>query len=345
MAFKQYTKCVAPEDFLDLSPENWVGKVLIGQGILALLAIVGLAIAAALTPLSSKPAILVAIVLVLEIIAFLTWWLEGRLICLDEEDRNCAIIGRVQSHGLSDSFKGGDDDYTMNLLLAAGQDHLLATNVKITNIGRGYTTKEKYLTQLHCEFEGDGIYQIREHMYVILALLTAAFYLPWPLDLILSLLALAFGFLGGIRDFRSPSEAADPGNPLDVNENLGTLSGGDLVVVKGEWIYDSLHAGWHEIHPVRHCEIIIERENLRDAAGNPIEDADLDWSDYVVTNPGTNQPVDFTDPTSAESYRQVWCGLIRDAEQPEEEGSRDDPRNDWVLHPLVDGCKPPIIIT
>ena len=125
MAYKQYTKCVAPGSFVDLSPENWVGLVLIGQGVLALLAIVTLAVIAALSPLSSKPAILVAIILVGEIIAFLTWWLEGRLICLNEEERNCAIIGRVKSHGLASSFKGGDDDYTMNLILAAGQEHLL----------------------------------------------------------------------------------------------------------------------------------------------------------------------------------------------------------------------------
>lgn len=338
MSFKQYTKCVEPGDFLDLSPGSWVGKLLIGEGILALLAVVGLAIAAAVSPLTSKPAILVAFLLVLQIIAFLTWWLEGRLICLDEAERNCAIIGRVVSHGLSDDFKGGDDDYTMNLLLAPGQEHLLAVNSKITSLGRGYDTREKYVAQLHCEFEGDGIYRLREYLYVIAALLAAAFYLPWPLDFILAMLALLIGFLG-LRHFQPPSEAPDPGNPLDVNPNLGTLSGGDLVVVKGEWIYDSLHAGWHEIHPVRHCEIILEAENIAVP-----EDETLDWVHYVVIDETTGLPVDFTDPASVESYRQVWCGKIRDGEQAEEDGSRDDPGNGWTIHPLVDGCKPPVII-
>ena len=109
MAFQQYTKCIEPGSFIDLSPESWVGKLLIAQGALVLIGIVVLAIVAALTPMSSKPAILVAILLVTEIISFLTWWLEGRLICLNEAERNCAIIGRVQSKGLSDDFKGGDD--------------------------------------------------------------------------------------------------------------------------------------------------------------------------------------------------------------------------------------------
>jgi hypothetical protein len=339
MAFQQYTQCVEPGSFIDLSPESWVGKLFIVQGALVLLGVVGLAIAAALTPMSSKPAILLAIVLVLEIIAFLTWWLEGRLICLNEAERNCAIIGRVTSASLSDAFKGGDDDFTMNLLLAPGQDHLLAINPKIINIGRGYTTKEKYLTQLHCEFEGDGIYQIREYMYVILALLTLAFYLPWPLDLIVSALAFLIGLFGAIKDFRSPANAPNPGNPLDVDENLGTLNGGDLVVVKGEWIYDSLHAGWHEIHPVRHCEIILEAHDIFVPEGET-----LDWPHYRVFNPATGVAVDFTSASSVESYRQVWCGLIRDGENAEEGGSRDDPKNGWEIHPLVDGCKPPIII-
>ncbi len=338
MAFKQYTKCVDPGSFTDASPNGWVGKLFIAGGVLALLAVVTLAIVAAATPLSSKPAILTAIGLVLAIIAFLTWWLEGRLICLDEADRNCAIIGRVQSHGLSDKFKGGDDDFTMNLLLAPGQEYLTDVNVKITNIGRGYTTREHYRDELHCEFEGDGIYQLREYMYVILALLTLAFYLPWPADFILAMIALLIGLIGGIRDFRAPSQAPNPGNPLDVSKDLATLTRGDLVVVKGEWIYDSLHAGWNEIHPVRHCEIIKEREEI------DVPDADLDWSDYVVFDPTTGTTVDFTNAASVESYRQYLCGMIKDAEEAEEGGSRDDPRNDWGVHPLVDGCKPPIII-
>lgn len=338
MAYQQYTKCVEPGDFVDMSPENWVGKVLIGAGIVQLLAIVGLAIAAAASPLTSKPAILLAFILVMEIIAFLSWWLEGRLICLNEADRNCAIIGRVKSHGLSDAFKGGDDDYTMNLVLAPGQEHLLEINPKITGIGRGYTTREHYTKELHCEFEGDGIHKLREYLYVIAAMLALAFYLPWPADFILSMLAFLIAIVGAILHFRSPSHASDPGNPLDVNPNLGSLSGGDLVVIKGEWIYDSLHAGWHEIHPVRHCEIIIERENI------DVSDADLGFDDYIVPNPVTGLPMNLEDPVNVELYRQKWCGMIKDGEKAEEEGSRDDPKLDWTIHPLVDGCTPPVII-
>ena len=339
MAYKQYTKCVQPKDFTDASPESWLGKLIIGIGILQVLSIIVLAVLAAATPVSSKPAILLALMLVLEIIAFLTWWLEGRLICLNEEEKNCAIIGRVYSNQLASTFKGGDDDYSMNIILAPGQEHLTAINPKITAIGRGYTSKESYFIKLHCEFEGDGMVKIKEYLYVIAALLTAAYYMPWPMDLILSSLALVIGLIGGYFHFRSPSNASDPGNPLDVNTNLGTLTPGDLVVVKGEWVYDSLHDGWNEIHPVRHCEIVIERHNLDIPA-----DQEPEWSDYLVCNPVTKANMTLDDPQNVKLYRDVWCGLIRDCEEVEYEGSRTNPQNDWHLHPLVDGCKPPDLI-
>lgn len=338
MAYQQFTKCVQPEDFTDLSPENLAGKAIIGLGIVSVLAIIGLAIAAAVSPLTSKPAIAAALFLVLSIIGYLTWWLNGRLICLNESDRNCAIIGRINGHGLSDSFKGGDDDYTMNLDLALGQEYLFSENSKITAIGRGYTTKEKYITMLHCEFEGNGIYKIREYLINIAGWLTLALLIPWPVDLMLAILAFLIAILGGLDSFRSPSAAADPGNPLDVNPNLGPLNNGDLVVVKGEWIYDSLHAGWNEIHPVRHCEILIRRESIA------VSDEDLSWDDYIVFNPETSQPMALNTPENVELYRQFLCGAIRDAENAEEGGSREDPKNDWVIHPLIDGCKPEEVI-
>ena len=77
MAYKQYTKCVEPKNFVDLSTESWVGWVLIGAGVAQLLAIVTVAVIAALLPLTSKPAILMAFLLVMQIIAYLTWWLEA----------------------------------------------------------------------------------------------------------------------------------------------------------------------------------------------------------------------------------------------------------------------------
>jgi len=34
------------------------------------------------------------------------------------------------------------------------------------------------------------------------------------------------------------------------------MARGDIVVVKGDWVYDSLHPEWNEIHAVHDCQII-----------------------------------------------------------------------------------------
>jgi hypothetical protein len=39
----------------------------------------------------------------------------------------------------------------------------------------------------------------------------------------------------------------------------------------------------------------------------------------------------------------MWCLAIRQAEDAEGGGSRDDPVNNWVVHPLIDGCRTVII--
>jgi hypothetical protein len=56
------------------------------------------------------------------------------------------------------------------------------------------------------------------------------------------------------------------GSPTDVDPSLGDLqpikldpntdkplAGADIVYVRGTWVYDSLHEGWNEIHPVKVC--------------------------------------------------------------------------------------------
>ncbi|MEA2959357.1 MAG: hypothetical protein QOJ58_5192 [Alphaproteobacteria bacterium] len=39
-----------------------------------------------------------------------------------------------------------------------------------------------------------------------------------------------------------------------------------------------------------------------------------------------------------------WCRAIGDAKGAEDGGNRDDPAHGWVIHPLVDGCTPVIIV-
>lgn len=274
----------------------------------------------------------------------------GRLICLNEADRNCAIIGMVRGHGPSDpKSKSGDNDYTMNILLAPGptnyeqtreayqiplQGHLIQENASILSISRGYANDEgheKYFKSLHCEFEGSGIHDLLLQLYTLVPLLAVALIFPPPFSWIIAILAFLIALFYYLSAVLAGKGAPGSGNPLDIDPSLGTLSGSDVVVVKGEWIYDSLHKGWNEIHPVRACQII-----------GFLKEGDTNWT---VCDRDTGEAL-FTLDTAerVEAFQSAWCGAIQDAEQAEEGGSRENPEHDWSIHPGIDGCVPAVVV-
>lgn len=107
----------------------------------------------------------------------------------------------------------------------------------------------------------------------------------------------------------------DTGHPSDVNAELTELHtndatgrGADLLVIKGTWVYDSLHDGWNEIHP------ILQAQRIGTWSGS--------WG------------------VDAAGWRNGWCRALATAADPltVEQQGRDE--NQWVVHPSVDGCKP-----
>ena len=111
MAAKQYTECVQPDDYVDLS-----GTAVGFRNILILL-LSGLFTAWLIAIFVGGPPYLIgAIALFTTIVIYLTWWLHGRLICLGRE----CLVGVVTGAGPSDpAEKGGDNDFTMGLSFAA----------------------------------------------------------------------------------------------------------------------------------------------------------------------------------------------------------------------------------
>ena len=206
------------------------------------------------------------------------------------------------------------------------QGHLVAENAKILNINKHYPDR-KYVKFLHCEFEGSGIHDRLNALYGIVATLLAALLIPgfWIVSIILGLL-LIFG--KGI--FGSKGQPGS-GTPLDVGVNPGSLDGGAVVVVTGSWIYDSGHGGWNEIHPITACQVI----------GYLGPDG---WKGFVYTDEDTQLKFTLDTVDNVVRFREFWCGMLKGAQDAEDAGNRDDPVNDWVIHPLVDGCKPPPII-
>jgi hypothetical protein len=104
----------------------------------------------------------------------------------------------------------------------------------------------------------------------------------------------------------------------------GDLAKGDLVLIRGRWVYDAGHAGWNELHAVKHVQKLNTPSDC-DWAG--FDDVYKRWCDRVSETPphtpaGGAKPAGMTPEQTA-----VYDAQAR-------------PENRWILHPAVDGCTP-----
>jgi hypothetical protein len=348
MAFRQYTTCVKPDKFVNVSVTY---RILTG--------LVAAILAGLVTFVTSPVGVAIGyglIVLLIALISFLYWWLNGRLICLSEEEK-CIIgvvLGRPSVQPLK---KAGDDDASINVVLAPSpvnldpklriedtiadpkevywnnpiQGAIVTPQDSVLALGRGYVSDaehDHYLKAIHSEFEGSGIDNLLKWAVAVLAILIAAMILSaipglgW-LGLILKILAALIALIAAYVGLFDP---LNPGDPNDVNPNIGELARGDIVVIKGDWVYDSLHDGWNEIHAIHACQKI----GIFDLANPKV------WPALF-----NGMPIDT--PDAVKAARDFWCDEIRKAEDAEDGGNRDDPAQNWVVHPLVDGCRTTII--
>ena len=366
MAFRQYTSCIKPANFSDTFAGHEGLIVTLIVGVLYLLSLVAAAI--------WNPAFIVlAIGGISYLIVYLEWWLHGRLICLSEEDE-CIIGVALGKPSVKAKEKGGDNDASFNVALApstvdltaakdpnsddefstrlpepkehywenAGdptignklQGKIIEPNPQVIAVGRGYVSDEghvRYLKSIHCEFEGSGIKDLLDWAYATLALLLliAALSAFPGLGLFLTLLALLLSLLGVGAALGG---GLNPGDPQDVLGNMGTIVSTNIVVLKGNWVYDSLHDGWNEIHAIHACQVIGQMPDGKT------------WPAEIDTPHGFTDKLGLDTPEKVERAIGVWCLAISQAEDAEEDGNRDDPQNNWVLHPLVDGCSRDIIL-
>jgi hypothetical protein len=350
MAYRQYTDCVKPSNYIDLG-FTYLVAVGLESGL------IGGLFAAGLGGTAGEITIAVLIGVDVVLISFFYWWLNGRLICL--EGGNCVVIGMVCRPPSIETFgKAGDNDASIFVLLAGGgpgspymppqdenpqrpvsdythppQGNMLTAQPAITAIGRGYSDQEngKYLKSLHCEFEGSGIKDALEWAILLLALLIALLVLLiiggpiiaafiWLLQLLLGLT-----FITAL--WSTLAQPFDPGNPDDADfVNYGTLGEGDIVVIQGRWIYDALHIGWNEIHAIHACQRLTTKL-LTDS-----------W-------PVLSGIYDLSDTGDVTKLMSKWCDILKQSTDAEEGGNRTDPANHWIVHPLLDGCDSgPIIV-
>jgi len=343
--FRKFTECINPKDFAGIPYNFGLIGVLVAAVLFALLG---------LTNLVTVPIAIAAVIL---LIAGAHYYLYQRLLCLGGGIQTAigvvnavtrASIGRT----LFDKF--GDDDATMGIFLSPGptdfdsdpdvywntsQGFLIKPNDAVVNVGLSYPTSGKdlrYVKHLHCEFEGSGIYEFLQWLKLVLAILLAILALlllaPGLSDLLilfLKLLALLFGGFG-LANFFLPGVEGDP---TDVNPDLKDLKKGDIVMVSGDWIYDSGHAGWNEIHAVHACQRLSGSDGVILAKLNP----DGTWPDDIGGGLGL-------DPAHLPVTLAGWKAAIADATTAINGGSQADPANNWILHPTIDGCKSTIIL-
>lgn len=366
MAYRELTRCVHPDAFVDLGA-NFNGWRRLGfTGLAEFILLVPLALFAGTLP--------VLIALLIQIIIFLKWWLYGRLICLGSGEDVCLIGAVKKKRKPAPKKKGGDDDATMDVYLADGpvtsqvngvfrpkedffngpQGHLLKHQTSVTNIGRGYAEDEGHydrFSALHCEFEGEGMRNLLAWADATLLLLLAALVLPPPFSYIVLALAALISLFAGLNNWLDLGPL-DLGEDGDDNPNTGVLKNGDVIMMKGRWIYDSLHDGWNEIHAIHHCQIIgrmsvevdgrssallstTSPENVTPSSSENLTNAEI-WGTVTGSPPLHGNNLD--------NMIKQWCSAATEADKAEKEGSRDDPKNDWFIHPLVDGCSEPVVI-
>jgi len=117
-------------------------------------------------------------------------------------------------------------------------------------------------------------------------------------------------------------------------DGAGSLARGDAVIIRGRWRYDAGHSGWNELHPVLSVQKI---SNPTVLDGPFFKDAVAKWCRLTGEVPPGTQPKGGTTAGPGGPAPKPQ-GMT-----PEQEvvwTSQQQPDNQWVFHPFVDGCEP-----
>ncbi|MDK3074720.1 hypothetical protein QO034_16635 [Sedimentitalea sp. JM2-8] len=282
----------------------------------------------------------------------------GKLICLE---KGVCAIGRVAAVHPVGADKSGfekmDDDFTFDLILAphaanetksemiasdSNQGRFIADQTAVTGLGLGYVgdsvafpaiNPDGHKTEiLHAEIKGCRVHDVCIVLKVmsvptaIAASICAVPVLGW-IGCLLALLAVLIvtAIIGGIvwaaTHNGALSDVMDPASgdlvPADDEGN-----GGDVVLIRGDWVYDAGHSGWNEFHPIRHAQKIV------------IDDK------FMGTGKAS---ADLVAAFKREVY-DPWCSEVGKSEDPLVVVEQGKPGNGWQIHPSIDGCEEPPVI-
>jgi hypothetical protein len=192
---------------------------------------------------------------------------------------------------------------------------------------------------LHCEFEGSRIYDVlnainafsfggkwckKNWLFKLLCKILLALFAPAALAAALAAWASASG--GSQKD-----ALVDPA--------AGEVKPGDMVIMRGRWAYDGGHSGYNEMHAVRLLQRVYNIPQVDPKATPQVQAQQLEqfktvqqeWCNrlceaptYVVTDEGT---------------QWVRSGTVSE-EQETVYKAQQQPENQWIVHPMLDGCTP-----
>ncbi|MBV8841440.1 MAG: hypothetical protein JO078_06285 [Candidatus Eremiobacteraeota bacterium] len=179
---------------------------------------------------------------------------------------------------------------------------------------------------LHCEIEGPGMYDLRILLWVLFGVFIVAAalslipvigsILSWILS-ILAFLAFLFGGAAITHEDASPPTTGGWGGSFNPYDGAGNPNGQvDIAYVFGRWVYDSLHTGWNELHPLHFMIKIGSTTQGNLANGN--------WG--IPDIPDLLQNLN-------DKYNVI--------NSPSTPAAQQQPQNQWNLHPLLDGCLGP----
>jgi hypothetical protein len=275
----------------------------------------------------------------------------GKLIC---HDLKVCVIGRlvklIPVGADKSGFEKMDDDYTFNIVMSphastesisaiAATDRHQAKYIQRQpgpdSLGLGYVGESVKFTNipadtevLHCEIKGCRVHDVCIVLKVMsfptaaAAIICSIPVIGWIACLIafavvLALTAIIGGIVWAATHNGEMSDVLDPAsgtlNPADPDTGLG----GDIILIRGDWVYDAGHDGWNEIHPVRYVQKL-EIPN-----------------EYHGTDPA--------DTALVERFKaevlDPWCFEVGRTDDPLIRGEQEKPENAWHIHPAIDGCR------
>jgi hypothetical protein len=278
----QYYKCVPSYAYKGLTSTIALGIV---SGALIILDIIGAIISGAAVPGLGVVAGILLIAAIFELCDFLS---GGKLVCLGDDQCTIGRVMKLEPVGEGKSgFEHIDDDFCVDSLPSPHSPVEVLNEVVATDPNQGNFMVAQSATQsiglpfagnsvqfksiahdvdiFHLEVKGCRVKDVCDVWKAlsfgapVVGFICSIPLIGWIACLIAALIwliitgvstaiAWATAHSGDIND------VLDPGSGEITAADPNTGEGGDVILTRGDWVYDAGHAGWNEIQPVQYIQ-------------------------------------------------------------------------------------------